>query len=175
MKLNLGAGEDIKKGYINLDRERIPGIDVVHDIDKFPWPFKDSYFDEVYASHILEHAEDLFKVMKELHRISKPGATVKILVPYWHSAGAFSPNHRYFFNTDSMRFFTEKERSYDRYYYFDMQKTGLRPSRFGRFILDIKFPKSWFKNILSTRHLFSYLFGEVITEIYFELRVIKLP
>ena len=171
MKLNLGAGEDVKKGYTNLDKERLPGIDVVHDMNKFPWPFKDSHFDEVYASHVLEHVKDLFRVMKEIHRISKPGAIVKIIVPYWHSAGAFSPNHNFFFNTDSLRFFTEKDRSYDCYYYFDIVKIRLKPSKFGRFILDIKFPKS--KSILSLRHLFSYILGEVITEIYFELRVVK--
>ena len=173
MKLNLGCGEDIKKGYINLDKEKIPGVDVVHNIDKFPYPFKENYFDEVYASHILEHAKDLFMAMKEIHRISKPGAIVRITVPYFHSAGAFSPNHNYFFNTDSLRFFTEKERSYDRFYYFDLEKIRLRPSKLGRFILDIKFPKSWFKNVLSLRHMFSYMVGEVITEIYFELRVVK--
>lgn len=172
MKLNLGCGEDIRPGSINLDKERIKGVNVVHNIDKYPWPFKDSYFDEIYASHVIEHVKDIFKAMKEIHRIAKPGATVKIIVPYWHSAGAYSLNHNYYFNTDSLRFFTEKTRSYDSHYYFDMEKIRLKPSKLGKFIIDLKLsPRHG--SALSTRHLFSYVFGEVITEIYFELKVVK--
>ena len=29
-KLNLGAGTDIRKGYVNLDIVKLKGIDVVH-------------------------------------------------------------------------------------------------------------------------------------------------
>lgn len=62
-KLHLGCGEDIKEGYINLDFLKMDGVDVVHNLNKFPYPFEDNQFDEVYASHILEHLDDLAKVM----------------------------------------------------------------------------------------------------------------
>ena len=70
-KLNVGCGDDIKEGYTNLDFVKLGGVDVVHDLNKFPWPFKDNTFDRVYASHVLEHVDDLIKIMKEIQRISK--------------------------------------------------------------------------------------------------------
>src|SRR3989338_8232959 len=63
-KLNLGCGRDIKTGYINIDKSKTAGVDVAHDLDKYPWPFKDNYFDEVYGRDVIEHVKDLFRAMK---------------------------------------------------------------------------------------------------------------
>ena len=172
-KLNLGCGMDIKKGYINLDKSKLKGIDVVHDLNKFPWPFKDNYFDEIYAKDSVEHLDDLFKVMTEIHRISKKNAIVKIIVPYWHSSSAFYPDHHYFFNIDSMKFFTDPNRTYNSFYGFKLDKIKLIPSRLGWLIPPIPIPKFIFPNVLDIRHLFSYIFGEIIVKIYFELKVVK--
>ena len=70
-KLNIGCGKDIKKDYINLDKAKAPGVDVIHDIDQYPWPFEDNYFDEVYGRDVIEHVKDLFKAMMEIKRICK--------------------------------------------------------------------------------------------------------
>ena len=124
-RLNLGCGKDIKKGYINLDKAKYPGVDVIHDIDIRPWPFKSDYFDEVYCRDCIEHVKDLFKSMMEIKRVCKDNAIVRIIVPYWHSSGAFYPHHHYFFNVDTMKFFTAKDRVYDSYYGFKMEKIVL--------------------------------------------------
>ena len=42
-------------------------------IDSKKLPFKDNEFDFVYASHVIEHVEDLNIFIKELQRISKKG------------------------------------------------------------------------------------------------------
>jgi len=172
-KLHLGCGTDIKKGYLNLDKERINGVDVVHDLDKYPWPFKNDYFEEVFIQDCIEHVKDLFKAMNELKRICKHNAVIKIIVPYWHSSAAFYPNHNYFFNIDSLKFFTEKGRNYDSHYGFKLKKIKLIPSSIGRLILPIPLPKSLFPNVINLRHLFSYLLGEIITKIEFILTVDK--
>lgn len=172
-KLNFGCGADIKKGYVNLDKARIKGVDVVHDLDKYPWPFPDNYFDEVYGRDAIEHVRDLFGAMKEIRRISKNGATVRLIVPYWHSSGAFYPNHYYFFNIDGLKFFTQKERSYDNHYGFEMKDIRLVPSKIGWLIPPIPLPKSWFPNVMNFRHLMSYLLGEIILKIEFILKVVK--
>ncbi|MBI2135168.1 methyltransferase domain-containing protein [Candidatus Woesearchaeota archaeon] len=172
-KLNLGCGKDIKKGYINLDQSKLEGVDVAYDLNKFPWPFPKNYFDEIYARDAIEHLKDIFKVMREINRISKPGATVKLIVPYWHSSAAFYPNHYYFFNVDSLKLFTEKGRSYDNHYGFKLEKIKLIPSRIGWLIPPIPLPKSIFKNVIDLRHLFSYIFGEIIVKIEFTLKAVK--
>ena len=172
-RLNLGCGSDIKKGYMNLDKSKTKGVDVVHDLDKYPWPFPSNRFDEVYGRDAIEHVKDLFRAMQEIHRISKNGATVRLIVPYWHSSGAFYPNHHYFFNIDSMKFFTEKDRTYDSFPGFTMEKVKLIPSKIGWLIPPLPLPKFVFPNVLNLRHLVSYLLGEIILKIDFTLRVVK--
>ena len=172
-KLNIGCGRDIKKGYVNLDGSRIKGVDVVHNLDNYPWPFPSNYFEEIYSRDSIEHLKDLYRAMQEISRISKNGAIVRIIVPYWHSSGAFYPNHHYFFNTDSMKFFTDEKRTYDNYYGFKMEKIKLIPSRIGWIIPPLPLPKFLFPNILNLRHLASYLLGEIIIKIDFTLRAAK--
>ena len=48
MKLNLGCGRDIREGYVNLDKAGLDGVDVVHDLNVFPYPFEDNEFDEIH-------------------------------------------------------------------------------------------------------------------------------
>lgn len=172
-RLNVGCGRDIKKGYVNLDKSRIKGVDVVHDLDKYPWPFPGNYFDEVYGQDVIEHVEDLVKAMKEINRISKNNAIVRLIVPYWHSSAAFYPNHNYFFNVDSFKLFTEPDRTYDNHYGFKLEKIRLIPSKIGWLIPPLPLPKSLFPNAINLRHLASYLLGEIILKIDFTLRVVK--
>jgi Methyltransferase domain len=84
MKLNLGCGLNKLPGYVNVDKAGDP--DVRHDLERFPWPWADNVFEEVYANHVLEHlgrdADVFIGVMKELYRVCRPGATVRIIVPH---------------------------------------------------------------------------------------------
>lgn len=82
-KLNFGSGEFKKKGYINIDWNPLSKPDVNHDLNKFPYPFKDSTFDLVEATHVLEHLDRPFDVMRELHRILKPDGKLIIKVPHF--------------------------------------------------------------------------------------------
>ncbi len=110
MRLNLGCGSKILPGYINLDKFQIPGVDVVHDLEKYPYPFKANTFLEVECNMILEHINDLVSIMKELHRICKHGALLKIKVPYFSCASNFiDPTHKRLFSYYSFDFFTGDE------------------------------------------------------------------
>jgi SAM-dependent methyltransferase len=97
MKLNLGSGEFPKPGFVNLDRDALQGVDVVHDLDVFPYPFADGQFDRIEADHVLEHLGQVFDVMREIHRILAPGGVVVIRVPHF-SRGFTHPEHRRGFN-----------------------------------------------------------------------------
>jgi len=114
-KLNIGCGQDIKKEYVNLDPVKQKGIDVVHDLNRFPWPFKDSTFDEIYTPHILEHVDDLVKVMKEIHRISKNGAKVIIRGPHFSCGVSYrDPTHKRFFSYFTFEYFCNPKDYYRR-------------------------------------------------------------
>jgi len=92
-KLNLGSGQFYKKGYINLDIDPNTKTDVFHDLAKFPYPFQNNSFSLIEANHVLEHLEDIVKVMKELHRILEPGGSLIIRVPHF-SRGFTRPDHK---------------------------------------------------------------------------------
>ncbi len=105
-KLNLGCGKEILEGYTNLDIIKLEGTDIVHDLNEFPYPFKDSTFDEILAKSVLEHLWDLQKAMEELWRISKPGAVITIWVPHFESLGAtVDPTHKLFFSYYSFDYY----------------------------------------------------------------------
>jgi SAM-dependent methyltransferase len=108
-KLNLGAGTNIRKDCVNLDSVKLPGINKVHDLDKFPWPFKSNEFDEIYCSHILEHVSDLTKTMKEMQRICKPGARIKIRAPHFSCGVSYrDPTHKRLFSYFTFDYFTDE-------------------------------------------------------------------
>lgn len=108
-KLNMGCGKDIREGYINLDSVKLPGIDVIHDLNKLPYPFKDNEFDEVYCFHILEHLDDLVKVMKELKRICKNNAKIIIRVPHFSCGVSYrDPTHKRLFSYFTFDYFTDE-------------------------------------------------------------------
>ena len=54
MKLNLGCGSKILNGYTNVDKFDYYKADSVHDLEKFPYPFKNDSVNEILLSHILE-------------------------------------------------------------------------------------------------------------------------
>jgi hypothetical protein len=85
MKLNLGCGPKRVAGWVNVDKAPMFQPDQVADLEAFPWPWPDSSAEEVLLNHVLEHlghAPDTFiGVMKELWRVCKPGAQVRVHVP----------------------------------------------------------------------------------------------
>jgi SAM-dependent methyltransferase len=113
--LNLGCGQKRLDGAINLDRIPAVNPDVVHDIDKFPWPFRENQFNEVHANDVIEHCSDVVVTMEEIHRICQRGAVVRITTPHFSSANSFvDPTHRYHFSYFSFHYFTG-ERDFDFY------------------------------------------------------------
>src|ERR1700690_911456 len=104
--LYLGCGNRKRPGATGIDVNPESHADVIHDLNVFPHPFADSLFDEIYVDNVLEHLHDVIKVMEELHRISKAGGLVKIIVPYFRAKWAFiDPTHRHFFTVDSFSYF----------------------------------------------------------------------
>ena len=86
MRLNLGCGDFKIDGWINVDKYDNFNPDVVHDLEQFPWPFDDDAAEEVLLNHVLEHLgqdTDVFLgIMKELYRVCRAGAAVRIHVPH---------------------------------------------------------------------------------------------
>ena len=99
IKLNLGSGGRPLKGYINVDvNANAPQVDIVHDLDIYPWPFESNTMDEIVMAQCLEHLEDRNQAMKEIHRILMEGGKTIITVPHFTWQLAYTdPTHRHLF------------------------------------------------------------------------------
>jgi len=98
MKLNLGCGSKIYEGYVNVDKFDIYNVDIQHDLEKTPYPFKDNSVEEIILSHVLEHLgqdpEVFINIIKEFYRICKNQALIKIDVPHpRHESFLSDPTH----------------------------------------------------------------------------------
>ena len=118
-KLNLGAGKDIRDGYVNHDIADLLGIDVVHDLNEYPWPWDENQFEEILALDILEHINDFTKAMEEIYRILTDSGKVTVRVPYWnHSCAYIDPTHKRGFHEHTFHFFDVNSHYYkERGYY----------------------------------------------------------
>lgn len=95
VKLNLACGQRKMDGYVNVDIVPGDAVDMVVDLETFPWPWEDNSIDEIDCHHYVEHTKDLIAFMNELHRILKPGCKANISAPYYTSMRAFQdPTHR---------------------------------------------------------------------------------
>lgn len=105
--LHLGAGKKYHPEAVSVDLVASTNPDVVHNLDVTPWPLPDGHFREVWAYDVIEHLADVVKVMEEIHRVCADGAVVKITVPHYSCANAFTdPTHRHYFSVASFNYFT---------------------------------------------------------------------
>ena len=98
MKLNLGCGSKLLTGYTNVDKFDFYKPDLLHDLEKFPYPFQDNSVDEIILSHVLEHLgqapETFNNIIKELYRVCKNETIINISVPHpRHDEFISDPTH----------------------------------------------------------------------------------
>ncbi len=106
--LDVGCGLRKTPGAIGMDVNPRTGADVIHDLDDVPYPFADDAFDEVVGIHVIEHVHDPMAVMAELHRVTRPGGIVRLVVPHWTNPDwATDLTHRNCLNSYSFRNLTE--------------------------------------------------------------------
>jgi len=93
--VDLGCGRRRHPGAIGVDLAPLPGVDVIAHLEAAHLPFGDASLDTVLAFHVLEHLDDLPRVMQELARVLRPGGRCVVEVPYFASPSAFAdPTHR---------------------------------------------------------------------------------
>ncbi len=171
--LHLGCGHVILDDHVNVDCAPLPGVDIVHDLAKMPWPFPDNQFKKILLNHVLEHLPNTIAVMDELWRISKSGAQVNVNVPYWNASDYITdPTHIRPFNEHTFDFFDPDHfRCKERPYY---ARARFRPGRrayhvrvFGRYY---RFSSAPARFVLET---LAHFFCNIIQVMEFELIAVK--
>lgn len=104
--LDVGCGLRKYPGAIGVDRNPASGADVLADLDRFPYPFRDNVFDEVRAVHVIEHVADVVRSIEEFHRLLKPGGRLYVVTPHYSDFSSFcDPTHRWHLTSFSFRYF----------------------------------------------------------------------
>lgn len=92
---------------------------MVFDLEKFPYPLEANSQDEVHMYFVLEHLTDHFSVVREVHRILKPGGKFYVRVPHYSGCYAWGEfTHKRGYAIGSFNIF---EDSNNREYYSEIR------------------------------------------------------
>lgn len=83
---------------IGVDIVGCEGVDIVHDLTQFPYPFEDESVDAIHSSHFIEHLDgfERIKFFNECYRILKMGGRMRVAHPYYKSVRAIQdPTHKF--------------------------------------------------------------------------------
>lgn len=114
MKIDIGCGAWKRPGYIGLDLEPQPGIEIVGDAQNLP--FRDEVFEEVHSDQTYEHLGNPLKALLESRRVLKMGFPLIISIPNimnlrrfirWMIRGktSVSPEHIFSWGLPELKFF----------------------------------------------------------------------
>jgi hypothetical protein len=135
LKLDMGCGRRKALGFIGIDYTLDSDADVICDLNRFPYPFKDNSFSQIRAADCLEHLADTVKVMEEIHRISKRGSVVDIASPHFSSHNLYTDfTHKKAFAVRSFDFFSQQKSQVRKYMQttadFEIVKKWIEPNPF---------------------------------------------
>jgi hypothetical protein len=117
-RLNIGCGRDHREGYINADISPDVGADEVFDITK-GIPHGPNVFEEVVVNNVLCQicdSKDFIHAMNDLHRVTKPMASIYIRVPNASHPCAFQdPMDCRRFTDQTFTYMQDGHRRYEQY------------------------------------------------------------
>jgi SAM-dependent methyltransferase len=120
-RINVGSGKGWNLEWLNLDVDPLWMPDLLADLN-YPLPsphpvdlgrfgvrvVPQGYFDEIHASHVLEHLTNLVTAMESFLRLLREGGILSIEVPYDLSFGAWQdPTHVRALNERSWLYYTD--------------------------------------------------------------------
>ncbi len=114
--LDVGCGIKKYPGSVGIDNNPASKADVLCDLDRLPYPFRDSSFDEIRVIHVIEHVSNVIGAMEEFHRLARPGGRIVLATPHYTDFSSFcDPTHRWHLNSYSFRYFGEDNAGFGYY------------------------------------------------------------
>lgn len=99
IRLDIGCGgSKIAPDWVGMDMRALEGVDIVHDVENYPWPLEDESVLCAVASHLVEHIAPhkfgFINFMNEVWRVLKVGGEFAIATPHGYSPGYLQdPTH----------------------------------------------------------------------------------
>jgi predicted SAM-dependent methyltransferase len=110
LRLDLGSGGRGPEGYYSVDHLPLEGVDIVADLNAPLTLLPDECVEAIRSNHALEHVANLLPLMREIHRITRPGGTITLTVPHFSNVYGYSdPTHVRFFGLYTMYYFVARE------------------------------------------------------------------
>lgn len=122
IRLDIGCGAWKQTGFFGIDVRELPGVDLVWDVNKHPWPLQDEVAILAVCSHLVEHIPPVaisekkgtwfpfMEFMDEVWRLLKPDGQFAIACPHGHSPGMLQdPTHINFLNEATWAYFDPLE------------------------------------------------------------------
>lgn len=109
--VDIGCGKNKSgKDWFGIDYRALPGVDLVQDLESFPWAIPSESFNLAVSNHVVEHINPshgiFINFMNEAWRILKPDGEFIIGCPYATSSGMFrDPTHCNFINEETWSYF----------------------------------------------------------------------
>jgi len=98
VKVDIGCGNNKKKGFIGIDLMPSSDADIVCNIGKYGIPLKSNSVDEIFSFHFLEHVRNTQLVIEEIYRVLKPHGIVEIVVPHFSNIDSYHWMHKTYWN-----------------------------------------------------------------------------
>lgn len=98
IRLDIGCGANKQTNFVGIDIRPLPGVDIVHDLEEYPWPLPDGCVLLAVCSHVVEHINparsNFLRWMDELWRVMRVGGEIAIAHPHGSSQGFLQdPTH----------------------------------------------------------------------------------
>jgi SAM-dependent methyltransferase len=96
--LDIACGANKNTGFVGIDVRALPGVDIVHDLNEYPWPLPDACVKMAVCSHYVEHINPsnfgFVRFMDECWRVLQVDGQLAIVAPYAGSFGFWQdPTH----------------------------------------------------------------------------------
>lgn len=155
-KIEIGCGSvRYRKDYITIDLIQSESVDIVSDIFTFLDAVNPGTITAIYASHFIEHIDDLPNFMKKLSIACKRDAIIEFVAPHFSNPFFYSDyTHKSFFGLYSFCYLTQDQSGLRR----KVPNYGQRPD-FIQTSVELGF-KSYRPNYI--RHTLKYVISKIV-------------
>lgn len=116
--LDVGCRDRKQHNFVGIDKVQHPGVDIVHDLEKFPYPVGTESCHTIKCAHVIEHIKpwNVIAFMDELWRMLIPDGQLAMSAPYAGSPGyTQDPTHCTMITEKTWQYFSHQAPMYQQY------------------------------------------------------------